>query len=51
MSSEPFDPDAAVDPSLLSEVDLETGDLVVYDPDNSAAWLQSDASVDLADYE
>lgn len=39
------------DVPALASIDLENGDLVVYDSDNHEAWIQSDAAVALADRE
>lgn len=29
-------------------LELENGDVVIYDPDNHQAWVQSDATIDMS---
>ncbi len=36
------------EPPLYAALELEDGDLVVYDADNHRAWLQSNRTVSLA---
>lgn len=39
--------DATQEAPNLASLDLKNGELVIYDPDNHRAWLQSDATVKL----
>lgn len=40
--------EAESDAPRYASLDLEDGDVVIYDPDNHRAWIQSDVTVEAA---